>query len=455
MAAQKTPLQVDLTDLTGAAFSADQVTLQTSASTDVLAAAPFLFVLNAAGEASLIVEKKGHHTFRFELKVTETGKDFTVSVDKRRMLDAPSMLTLLKLGTVGNGPGPGRNQLTVRIGAAREFLLVTGFDYPSSHGAGGMQFHLLGTKRMHNLRAAKTIDDSSVLTWFDAKSGLRTRWVMGRGAEASAASPAMWKSGWSLLSQDGTAPATLKPSDANYPGTGVNGMPEIYQHIASIGKDRPRSLEEFSVLSHSWFGGPILFDTGEAAEFDSGARQAERDPNDRDGRFWKDFSAVNLPRKADFVAAFSSSPFVRIWGCLATTSSLDAITRAAKAKSDTAALGIKPENRTLWFDGTTVFPDNRPGIIQYIKRSLLKSNYMAFLATTIGHAVEGGAPGMGALFTPLDGTGLAMFVARKSVSSKDKAGKTVTIGGFDREMTFLENNLSSVFSADGYLRYDP
>ncbi|HKO50879.1 MAG TPA: hypothetical protein VJV79_24380 [Polyangiaceae bacterium] len=453
--AQTTPLQVDLTDLSGGGFSADKVTLQTGAGPKVLTAAPFMFELSAAGEASLTIEKKGHHTYRFELNVVASGKDFTVSVNNKRMLDTPRMLTLLKLGTVGKGPGPGRNQLTVRIGQAREFVLVTGFDYPSSHGPGGMQFHLLATKRMHALRAAKTIDDSTVITWFDSKSGLRTRWVMGRAAEATNSSPSMWKSGWSRLSSDGVAPATLKPSDADYPGPGVNGMPEVYRHIASIGKDRPGTMEELSILSHSWFGGPILFDTGERAEFNDGPRRAERDPNDRDGRFWKDFSTVNMPFKANFLAAFSSSPFIRVWGCLATTLSLDAITRAAKAKNDTAALGIQPENRTLWFGGTTVFPDNRPGIIQYIQQSLLKSNYMAFLATVTGHPVEGGAPGMGALFTPLDKTGLSLFVARKPVQSKDKAGNPVTIGGFNREMTFLEKNLGSVFTADGYLQYQP
>ena len=225
--AQTTPLQVDLPDLNGGAFSADKVTFETATGPTVLTAAPFMFDLTAAGEASLTIEKKGRHTFRFELNIAATGKDFTVSINKKRMLDAPRMLTLLKLGTVGKGPGPGRNQLTVRMGRAREFLLVTGFDYPSGHGPGGMQFHLLATKRMHTLRAAKLIDDSTVITWFDAKSGLRTRWVMGRGAEATTAPPAMWKSGWSLLSRDGTAPTTLQPNDAGYPGPGVNGMPEI------------------------------------------------------------------------------------------------------------------------------------------------------------------------------------------------------------------------------------
>ncbi len=453
--AQTTPLQVDLTDLNGGAFSADKVTFVTSAGSFPLTAAPFMFDLTVAGDASLTVEKKGQQTFRFELSVVDSGKDFTVTINKKRMIDAPRMLTLLKLGAIGNGPGPGRNQLTVRIGAPREFLLVTGFDYPSSHGGGGMQFHLLATRRMHTLRAAKTIDDSTVITWFDSKSGLRTRWVMGRGAESPTSPPGMWKSGWSLLSSDGTAPTTLNPNDAGYPGPGVNGMPEIYQYIASIGKDRPGTLEELSILSHSWAGGPILFDTTEAPEFDTGARQTERDPADRDARSWKDFSPVNMPFKANFVAAFSGSPFIRVWGCLATTSSLNVITRAANAKNDTAALGIKPEDRTASFTPPVVFPDNRPGIIQYIQQWLFRTNYMAFLAVATGHTVEGGAPGMGALFTPGDATGVAMFVARKSVRSKDKAGNPVTIGGFDFQMSFLEKKLNSVFSADGYLQYKP
>ncbi|MDF3066716.1 MAG: hypothetical protein K0R38_2317 [Polyangiaceae bacterium] len=453
--AQKTALQVDLTDPSGGTFAPDKVSLETGAGVVALTAAPFVFELSAAGSASLVVEKKGHHTFRFELQVTDSGNDFTVSIDKKRMLDAPRMVTLLKLGAVGKGPGPGRNQATIVVGEPREVLLVTGFDYPSDHGAGGMQFHLLATKRMHELRKAKKLDDSTVVTWFDAKSGLRTRWVTGRATEATTGPPKMWRSGWSRLSSDGTPPSTLRPSDADYPGVGVNGMPEIYQHVITIGDERPGSLEELSIMSHSWFGGPILFDTAERIEFAQGARRAERDPNDRDARFWKDFSSVNMPKSSSFVAAFSAAPFIRIWGCLATSVSLDVITRAARAKSDTQKLGIPPENRTLWFDGTTVFDDNRPGIIQFIKRSLLKSNYMAFLATVTGHPVGGGAPGMGALFTPLNAMGFQMFVARDSVRSKDKSGATVIINGFKRQMEFLEKDVGVVFSADGYLQYQP
>src|SRR6187551_3058292 len=111
MAAQTTPFQVDLTDLSGGAFSADQVTFETSAGPTTLTAAPFMFDLSVAGEASLTIEKKGHHTFRFELNVIDSGKDFTVTINKKLMLDAPRMLTLVKLASSAKAQGPGVTNL--------------------------------------------------------------------------------------------------------------------------------------------------------------------------------------------------------------------------------------------------------------------------------------------------------------------------------------------------------
>jgi hypothetical protein len=444
----KTILQVELVKPSGGAFIADRVTLTAAGSAVSQTSAPYLFELTAAGAASVLVEKKGHHSYKFALSVVESGSDFTVNVDKKQMTDMPRMLTLLKLGAIGKGTSPGRNQMTLTIAPAKEILLVTGFDYPSSHGPGGMQFHLLATRRMHSLRGS--IDDSTVITWFDCKSGLRTRWVMGRATEKTAASPKMWRSGWSLLSSDGVAPSSLSPADADYPGTGVNGIADVYEYIECVGKERPGTLAEFSIMSHSWFGGPILFNTGERHEFAAGAKYPERDPKDKDARFWKDFQTKNMPDKAAVAAAFSAKPFVRIWGCLATTSSLVTIRRADRAKNDTDALGVAPEDRTLWFDGVTVFDDNRPGLIKFIKQSLLKANYMAALATAIGKTVEGGAPGMGALFTPLNSMGIEMFVARDSVSTKN--GK---IFGFKREMEFLEKQVGVIITKDGYVQYKP
>lgn len=452
----KTILQVELVDSSAAIFSADKVTFTTAGASTTKKSGPYLFDLTAAGEATVQIEKKGHHTYRFTLRVSKTGGDFTVSVDKQQMLDLPKMLTLLKLGAVGKASGVVRNQLTITIGRPREVLLVTGYDYPSDHGLGGMQFHKLGTRRMHALRKEGAIDDSTVVTWFDCRSGLRSRWVMGRGTEKVGDPPQMWSAGWSRLSTDGTPPSTLKPGEPDYPGAGVTGMAEIHQYIARIGAERPSTLQEFSIMSHSWFGGPILFNTSELDEFRmGGAKESERDPQDKDARFWKDFNTKNMPLKAKFVAAFSHAPFIRVWGCLATTSSLEVIKRAARAKNETEKLRIPVENRTLWFDGTTVFDDNLPGIIEYIRQSLLRANYMATLATVTGHTVEGGAPGMGALFTPLDKMGFQMFVARENVKSKDRKGDPVTIIGFKREMKFLENRMGVTITGDGYVQYSP
>lgn len=207
--AATTILQIELVDLLSVAFSADKVTFAAGGASVSKTAAPYLFDLTAAGDASIEIAKKGHHTYRFALVITKTGNDFTLSIDKKRMLDVPKMLSLLKLGAEGKGSGVARNQLTVTIGEPREVLLVTGFDYPSAHGPGGMQFHKLGTRRMHTLRKESAIDDSTVVTWFDCKSGLRTRWVMGRGTEKIGDPPQMWAAGWSCLSSDGTAPSTL------------------------------------------------------------------------------------------------------------------------------------------------------------------------------------------------------------------------------------------------------
>ena len=450
--AQDTPFFVEVTDATGTAVAVDKITFTLgSAAPQALTKAPFQFKVDSAGDATLEIEKASHHTYTFALKVAAATDDFTVSIAKS-MVDIPRMVTLTKQAATGPGTGPGKNQMRVVLGAAREFLLVVGFDYPTDH-SGGMAFEGLGTKRMHDLRDAGTIDDSTVITVFDAKSGLCNRWVMGRGSETLVAGGAfVWKSGWSMMTSEGVKPATLNRSSPNYPGPSVNGMAEVYRFIEEIGRLRPGTLEEFSVLSHSFHGGPILFDTDEKPEFRSGgARETERDPDDKDGRFFKDFTNTNMPNKDRFIAAFSANPFIRIWGCLATTSFMNIIRAASNAPNDTAATRIPVGDRTSFFDPTVVFPDNRPGLIQCLRDSVLKFNYLAFLATTTGKSVEGGAPGMGALFKFGSKLGFNMFIARDNVTPPGKP----TIIGFKKEMTFLENNLGAVFSADGYLRYDP
>ncbi len=446
--AQETPLIVEVTDQAGAALPVNDITLIHAESRipQMQKSAPAIFKIYAAGPASIEVNKSGHHTYQFDLEVKDTGGDFTVAFAiAKSMVDAPRMATLVKEGPAGSG----RNRMRLEMPPApREFLLVVGYDYPTNH-SGGMAFEGLGTKRMHDLRGILT--DSDVITLFDAKSGLRTRWVMGRGSEQLVAPRNFtWKSGWSRMTSDGTPPTILNPWVPGYPGPNVSGMPEVHRYIEEIGRLRPGSLHEFSILSHSYFAGPILFNTTESPPFcPGGATPDQRDPADRDGRFWKDFNQVNMPNRANFRDAFSDSPFVRVWGCLSAYRYRTLINTARRAASDNAPLGIPEYQRTSWFPPRVVFADNRLGVIQYFRESVLKSNYPHFLANAIGKPVWGAGPGMFSLFT-LSNFGFTMFVNREDFVSPQGI-----INGQKPEMEFLESHLGSVFSYDGYLRYNP
>ncbi|HEX3594790.1 MAG TPA: hypothetical protein VHU80_06810 [Polyangiaceae bacterium] len=450
--ARKTPLQITIIGLDKKPFAVDKVTFTAGGKALIGKGSSAAFDLEQAGDATLQLEKKGHHSFDFALKIVEAKQSLTAKIDTKTMLDSPQMVTLVRVAPKKGSPGT--NAMTITVGPPREIVLVTGFDYPTDH-SGGMAFHKLAAQRMHVLRAEKRIDASTVVTWFDSKSGLRTRWVMGRSSENLAEPPTMWRSGWCLLSSDGVPPTTLDPKTDGYPGVNVNGIAEVYRHIGTIGASRPNTLEELGFLAHSWWGGPIFFDTFEHDEFrPGGARERERDPADKDSRFWKDFNSVNMPFKDDFKRAFSANPLIRVWGCLAVTIYLNDIRAALGAKNDKVKLGIPEENRTSKLDRSVIFPDTRPGIIQYIRQSMIPATYMNSLARVTGHRVEGGAPGMGALFGGFDQFGFKLFIARQPVKTK-RHGKDVTIPGFDREMTFLEKNAGAVFTADGYMRYEP
>jgi hypothetical protein len=458
--ADVTKFGVDVLDPKGKPIPFTKVTFTLNGSAQSGAKDPLVFKVAAAGKATLVVEVKGHHTYHFDLVSKQDAAGFTIAIDLKQMIDVPRMVTLFKMTTGNPGSHTVRNQMSVALGKVREFLLISGFDYPSDHGPGGMQFHQLGTDRMHALRQSGVLDDSTVITWFDCLSGLRMRWLQGKGTEAVAdkhGTPGMWKSGWSRMTVDGTKPTILDPSKSGYPGPKVNGITEIYKHIGDIGKDRPGSLEEWSIMTHAFFDGPILFDTNQAPVFQvNGDRSGERDPDDKDGRFRKDFKFTTMPFLSDFKKAFSKTPFVRIWGCLATDSFLLAIRTAANAKSDTAPLGLKAEDRTSRFTDRTVFPDTKLGIIQFFQQSMSKSNYMFALAKSINHRVEGGAPGMGALFTNPGTFGFRMFIARKNVNTKNqKTGAPEVIIGFKPEMDFLETRCGAVFTNDGYMQFNP
>ena len=172
------------------------------------------------------------------------------------------------------------------------------------------------------------------------------------------------------------------------------GIAEVYRYIENIGRLRPGTLEELSFLSHSFWGGPITFNTQEVSPYQLGdANDNQRDPADRDARFWKDFNSTNMPNKAQFVAAFSATPLVKVWGCLAKQVWRDALNKARAATNDTQTLGVPANVRTFWSHPSTVFPDTRPGIHDVFKQSLYTANFQYQLAKVISKAGVGQRPG--------------------------------------------------------------
>jgi len=82
------------------------------------------------------------------------------------------------------------------------------------------------------------------------------------------------------------------------------------------------TIRSLQIFSHGWAGGPILFDTWEfddATGNEISDRDADRDAHDTDFRT-RDFRGNNPLAGAEgkkFRDAFTTDPFVKIWGCVA------------------------------------------------------------------------------------------------------------------------------------------
>ena len=443
--ANKTQFLVTIVDQAGAPLAVDRVVLS-GASGKELTRPPFAFDLIAAGDAKLTVHKANHHTYEFSLKITDTGDDFTVRYAPF-MIDAPSMASLAKVSTSSAAGASSKNLLKLTIGPVREVLLVVGFDYKS-----GSINRDHATCRMHDLAEAGKIDDSTVISVLEMETGEESHWVRGRGVERISGTFTIL-AGWSRLSLVAHPTPDLSLPPPAYPGAGTMGMPEVYRYIENIGRLRPGTLEELSFLSHSFWGGPILFNTDELAPFRQGdPRQDERDPADRDGRFWKDFKPINMPNKAQFVAAFSPTPFVKMWGCDYKQIWRDALRKARLATSDTQTLGVPVEIRTVWSHPATVFPDTRPGIHEAFRQGLYTGNYAYQLAKVIGKPVWGSPPGIGS-------RGLKTAFGRRGYVPEFRlaivGGVVQTFEAIAKpELDYMKATFGWTFDEGNYVRYE-
>ena len=103
------------------------------------------------------------------------------------------------------------------------------------------------------------------------------------------------------------------------PGPPRASVTALYDWVKAEPAGTIRSLQ---VFSHGWAGGPILWDTWEFDDTTGNeltVGDADRDPHDTDFRV-RDFLGINPlagMEGAKFKAAFTSDPFIKLWGCVA------------------------------------------------------------------------------------------------------------------------------------------
>jgi hypothetical protein len=233
-------------------------------------------------------------------------------------------------------------------------VLVAGFDYERN----GVDFESIALRRMRLLirrnvaaqQKAKTplwlvIDTAPRFVVFDFESGLVRR---------SVATQPKGDRAWTEI-------ARFQPvSAANYSPradgrrvfdtdqAGRMSITDVYRHVREIGRTEPGSLSELSFLSHGWAGGPILVNSDDSL----GGGTDTRDPNDKDGRWEKDFVAPTMDAAAlaEFRAAFDPNGSVWVWGCSFANSPRQVLHRLVNSSTyKAAAPGSLPNTHTIRF----------------------------------------------------------------------------------------------------------
>lgn len=275
-------------------------------------------------------------------------------------------------------------QLEITLGVThKEMIFVSGWDY-----SGGSEHRRWSETWRDDLRDGQTwlggrprelpklIDEHTVVTLFDFATGERVQQLAGEKGwhEADRALQGAVPTHLGSLDEDGNEKRRTDDSIS---------IVHVYRHIIELGRRSPGSVAGLHVFSHAWAGGPILVNTDQAPRF-SGS--AERDPADKDGRT-KDFSAVNMPEREHFAAAFAPGAIAKIWGCYATTLYRRMARAAAKSSDPNKQLTVRADQyvRTL----------SAAEIVAEFRATIIGDSYMARLGRAAGIEVYGAPPGMG------------------------------------------------------------
>jgi hypothetical protein len=283
-----------------------------------------------------------------------------------------------------------RSLFTVTMFKSAEVIFISGTEYSGA----GTQFRIFAEEHRTALLREKKIDVGTIITIFSTDERERTTAVPAAGG----AFLKVFKK--SFGPNTGIKPGT---KHAAVVGTDIS-MVDLYKYLSAVGAAEPGRVKEVSVFSHSWPGGPILFNTEDI----SGT--AARNPNDFDGRM-KDFNTTNVtnwPKMKDAMAAGSNC---HIWGCSATTHHKELCAKALAEKRAGA-----PATKFFTVKTTTHRHGASAPVSQIVEEHLTQAHvkadmdlrfrsqsYMARAAAHLGIAVFGAPPGVGSSYATVSG----------------------------------------------------
>lgn len=195
----------------------------------------------------------------------------------------------------------------VTLFPAAEVVFIAGLDYNRPDVSGGWMFHEYCFNRAKVLLQERKIHRGTIVTVFSTAKIWRKTRVCGVNG---------WVDVEVVQLGDPAARVLPPPGNPYRPVAGLDiHISDFYKYLAGVGVRAPHSVLEIGVFSHSWPGGPILYNSGESAAYRA---SSVRDPADFDARS-KDFNDANFPAYDKMKDALAPGCRFTIWGCSATT----------------------------------------------------------------------------------------------------------------------------------------
>lgn len=212
----------------------------------------------------------------------------------------------------------------------KRYVFVGGVDYEFK----GVDFRIFCDNRMQRTIRANRARADLTFEIYDFRRGeVATNEVTYSGGQKtenrSSRSPfdPVSKSNYDRVRSGGETHYRFKPGQH-----GVMSITDVYEAVQDIGANHAGTLQELSVFSHGWMGGPILVNSYDdrsavvpvpttspaASGFITYTVPAtNRDPDDKDPRGQLDFIAptMDATELGNFRDAFASDGYAWLWGC--------------------------------------------------------------------------------------------------------------------------------------------